>query len=290
MPKLAQEYLILNTQDKTEARKLIGFDVIRLPAFCELDGKKIPIPKEAIFRKEGLVHYETLSPEYGLIRHVDAFDALDRALETHKHDLVRVTLENNGAEMTACFRLATKLSYVQPELTLVNSYNCATSLSLKLGTYHESLAISALISGGKSRWMHLGNKPGPEKFAAAIEEALKHFGSTFVIYQKMWAALMGERAVAMVAVAIEEEIVPKKMGRQILGLVAHEETTTLWRLYNQFLWPVNHRYEGTPSHRLLIQKNIAEAFSDGGFELFKRGGNIKAKTLRFWIDQIQSKK
>jgi hypothetical protein len=294
MPKAAQEYVILNTEDQAKARELIGFDVVRLPAFCELGGKKIPIPKEAIFREKDLVHYETLSPEYELIKHLDAFNALTTALENRKYHLTQITLENHGAEMTASFRItdvtiATVLG-VSPELTLVNSYNSATSLGLKLGTFHHHFGNSALVPGAKSRWLHLGNSSMRERFQSAFEEAMNQFGLRWVTYQKMGGRMLGERAIAMVVVAIEKGIIPKKMGRQILLAVAQHPEITLWSLYNFFLWPLNHDYEGTPSHRLLILKDIAEAFADGGFDLFKQGGNTGSKKLQPWLEIIKEKK
>jgi hypothetical protein len=290
MPKAAQEYVILDTNDREKAKQLIGFDVVRLPAFCELNGKKISIPKESIFRRDGMVHYETLSPEYGLISHVDAFEAIDQALAQFgkPYDLIRVTLERTGAEMTAKFRIngpwSVRDSMVHPEFTLVNSYNCATSLSLRLGSHHSPPGVSTLI-GTKGRWMHLGGKPEVEKFFNTIKDGMNEFGKTLVLYNRMHARMLTERALACVIHAVESEIVPKKMGKQIFTRVLNDRTNTLWRLYNHFLWPMNHDYDGTPSHGLLIQKNISDAFSDGGFDLFKGGQLIDSGTINEWTQR-----
>lgn len=252
MPKLAQEYITLRTKDLNEARKLIGFDVLRLPAFCELDGQKIPIPKESIFRKDPLVHYETLSPEYGLITHTEALDAMLAALRGYSHHLSGVTLECRGAEMTACFRIfdGKMATNIRPELILVNSYNCATSLGLKLGSFHEEFHHSALVPNGPSaRWMHLGHNIDPEKIHKSIKECLDHFNKKVLpFYSQMagWpASLEGI-----------EKVIPKKMAKkltQIYTMPAPNE----WVLFNWVLGLIE-QSKMTPSHRLHLLKKLSD--------------------------------
>lgn len=259
MPKIAQEYVVLKTSDLEEARKLIAFDVLRLPAFCELEGQKIAIPKESIFRKEGLVHYETISPGYGLITHADAFDAMNKALEGQHFDLIEVSLERNGAEMTARFRMDLTIEKTQPELILLNSYNSATSLSLKLGSYHLGWEHSALVpSGLKSRWMHLGNQADPAQICDSLEESIAHYAKVVMpLYRRLASYEVTQENSALIRTAIDKNVIPKKMGKQVLHLITETPNENLWQVFNSLLVPIN-RCEATPSHRLFMMKKIAD--------------------------------
>lgn len=256
MPKVAQEYVVLKTKDQKKARELIAFEVVRLPVFSELDGKRVPIPKEAIFRKEGLVHYETLSPDYALITHAEAFDAMLVALQGFVVELERITLERHGAEMTACFRFIGQAigpndEAICPELTLVNSYNCATSLGLKLGSFHTRYRMSALVPDSPSaRWMHFGNKIDPVIIRESIVECMGHFNQKVIpFYNEMGTWPTSIRGI--------EKALPKKLAKSFKEAHADRILHNEWHAFNYALSLIN-KCEATPSHRLHLLKKIAD--------------------------------
>jgi hypothetical protein len=294
MPKPAKEYIILNTADPKEALEAISFPIIRVPLTCEIEGKKIELPKEAIFREKPLAYYETLSPGYAVIKHETAFRAMMMALRAFAWRLRRVSLDQEGAQMTARFTIdethaVGENDIVCPEVYLTNSYNTATALTLHLGCFRQTHETVALCSGDfKSRWMHLGNKADPDELKIAIESALRDFKQTVVpTYEKMAAmSLTDLQAIEVIITAVKKDILPAKWAKYAIDRIKKEnQPNSMWSVFNALTWATTHGFKGTPTRLMEIQQKIARHFKDGGTSFLEHKPEIKPEEVEKWLQK-----
>lgn len=302
-----KNYRTLDASSREKALEQVDFAVERAKLHFTLPQKPegglgiVESEREAIYKYGDEGQPEILgyaSPDYKLIKHRDALEAMFQGLDKTgiPFNLKSLQLDRNGAKMFAQFELLkpyeitpAKGDILNPVLTGVNSYDGNNALGWDLESVRlvcMNLARCA-VKDFSQRFLHTGSAD-PQKLVEIAAKALDSFETKLIPMYRQLATVdvTKEMAIKSVAVAVKQGAIPLNVASFAKHCVDSDNAAregiklTAWAMYNAFTWASTKRGgETSPQRAREIRGNIAKLFQDGGSDLLKQASLMPAEKV-----------
>jgi hypothetical protein len=297
-----KNYRTLDSTNREKALEQVDFAVHRAPMKFNLNADEaFETEREAIFKMGDSGKPEILgyaSPDYKLIKHREALDAMFQGLDRTgiPFNLKSLQLDRNGAKMFAQFELLkpyeitkAKGDILNPILTGVNSYDGGNSLGFDLESVRlvcMNLARCA-VKDFSQRFLHTSGAD-PQRLVEIAAKALDSFETKLVpMYRELATVdVTKELAIKSVAVAVKDGAIPMNVASFAKHCVDSDNAAregiklTAWAMMNAFTWASTKRgMETSPQRAREIRGNIAKLFQDGGKDLLKRAALMPSEKV-----------
>lgn len=260
-----------NTENAVDL-SAVDFKVDRVP--LQTIGSRIPVPMDAIIRRDTGEVLGQVSRTYNLLEHHTALRTAMQGIAQLPGEFAvkKLRLQDGGARMFAYIEGKQEFDFgtdskgvrdvLRPTLILQNSIDGSTRFGFKVGAL-RLVCSNGMVAGVSVMNILIRHTSGAD-FGDILRSGGRALNSLTAETLPKWRDMVQtpvnyEFAIKMLS--NKKLGIPDKVNKRVIELSREIDTSTLWDLYNRYTFHLTHEYKGTEDRRLFISGAVERVLS-----------------------------
>jgi len=239
---------------------------VRLEKIYTAGGVEAPRVR-AVVRADTAAPISVVSDQYKLITHADALHVTQGFMSRFGDVKPVYNLEKDGARLLATYTFKNQLITVPKvndtvalRITVINSYDRATSLTYKIGAM-VLRCLNGMTAPRGEFDLRFRHTTGLEDIVLPEPDLVfDAFNAAGRSWQRMSEDEISPRKRSfIIEQAMSLQVVSKKS--MVVNQAEYDSSTTMWALYNAFTYSITHQFRGQESGRLQRLDRLNSVFT-----------------------------